>query len=44
MEPIFEREIRAMSYGFRPGRGCQDALREVDRLLEKATASWWTPT
>jgi len=22
-----------MSYGFRPGRGCKDALREVDRLL-----------
>ena len=23
-----------LSYGFRPGRGCKDALREVDRLLE----------
>ena len=23
------------SYGFRPGRGCKDALREVDRLLKE---------
>jgi RNA-directed DNA polymerase len=34
MEPIFEREFLDMSYGFRPGRGCKDALREVDRLLK----------
>jgi RNA-directed DNA polymerase len=32
MEPIFEREF--LSYGFRPGRSCKDALREVDRLLK----------
>jgi RNA-directed DNA polymerase len=24
-----------MSYGFRPGRGCRDALREVDQLIEE---------
>lgn len=35
IEPIFEREFLAMSYGFRPGRGCKDALREVDRLLKE---------
>ena len=29
----FEAEFRAGSYGFRPGRGCKDALREVDGLL-----------
>ena len=34
MEPIFEREFVSASYGFRPGRGCKDALREVDRLLK----------
>lgn len=34
MEPIFEREFRDTSYGFRPGRGCKDALREVDRYLK----------
>lgn len=35
MEPIFEREFLPMSYGFRPGRGCKDALREVDGLLKE---------
>ena len=33
IEPIFEREFAPSSYGFRPGRGCKDALREVERLL-----------
>lgn len=33
IEPIFENEFLPMSYGFRPGRGCKDALREVDGLL-----------
>lgn len=34
IEPIFEREFAEHSYGFRPGRGCKDALRVVDRLLK----------
>jgi RNA-directed DNA polymerase len=34
IEPIFEAQFRTGSYGFRPGRGCKDALREVDRLLK----------
>lgn len=34
IEPIFETEFRPGSYGFRPGRGCHDALREVDRLIK----------
>jgi len=33
MEPIFEREFSPASFGFRPGLGCKDALREVDGLL-----------
>lgn len=33
VEPIFEREFHDSSHGFRPGRGCRSALREVDRLL-----------
>jgi RNA-directed DNA polymerase len=33
IEPIFEREFAAHSYGFRPSRGCKDALRRVDALL-----------
>jgi RNA-directed DNA polymerase len=35
MEPIFEVQFRPGSYGFRPGRGCKDALREVDRLVKE---------
>lgn len=34
LEPIFEKEFLDMSYGFRPNRGCKDALREVDKLLK----------
>ena len=33
IEPIFEREFSPRSYGFRPGRGCKDALRRVAQLL-----------
>ncbi len=33
IEPIFEAMFLPSSYGFRPGRGCREALREVDRLL-----------
>jgi RNA-directed DNA polymerase len=34
IEPIFEAHFQDGSYGFRPGRGCHDALREVDRLIK----------
>jgi len=34
LEPIFEREFATHSYGFRPQRGCKDALRQVDKLLK----------
>lgn len=35
IEPIFEETFAEQSYGFRPGRGCKDALRRVDELLKK---------
>jgi len=35
IEPIFEKEFLPMSYGFRPGKGCKDALREVDAYLKE---------
>ena len=35
IEPIFENMFLEMSYGFRPGRGCKDALREVDKWLKE---------
>ena len=34
IEPIFEKQFLETSYGFRPGRGCKDALREVDNLIK----------
>src|SRR5207253_8625067 len=34
LEPIFERDFAEHSYGFRPGRGCKDALRRVEALLQ----------
>lgn len=33
LEPIFERGFAPDSYGFRPARGCKEALREVDKAL-----------
>ena len=35
IEPIFEAGFCEGSYGFRPGRGCHDALREVDRPIKE---------
>lgn len=34
IEPIFEHQFEDRSFGFRPGRGCKDALRELHRWLE----------
>ena len=34
LEPIFEKDFAEQSYGFRPGRGCKDALARVDALLK----------
>lgn len=39
IEPIYERDFSEHSYGFRPGRGCKDALRRVDALL-KSGYNW----
>ena len=35
IEPIFEHQFAEHSYGFRPGRGCKDALRRVQALLDE---------
>ncbi len=34
IEPIFEHGFADRSFGFRPGRGCHDALRVVDGLIK----------
>ncbi len=39
LEPIFEGTFSSNSYGFRPNRGCKDALREVTHLL-KSGNTW----
>jgi len=39
LEPIFERDFADSNYGFRPGRGCHDALRAVEELLS-AGQTW----
>jgi RNA-directed DNA polymerase len=33
LEPIFERDFAECSYGFRPGRGCREAVGRVEELL-----------
>ncbi len=33
LEPIFELDFAETSYGFRPGRGCQQAVARVEGLL-----------
>jgi RNA-directed DNA polymerase len=33
LEPIFERDFAVHSYGFRPGRGCREAVKRVEELL-----------
>lgn len=35
LEPILEKHFAEHSYGFRPDRGCKDALRRVDGLIKR---------
>jgi len=35
LEPIFERDFADHSYGFRPGRGCREAVAQVEALLNQ---------
>jgi RNA-directed DNA polymerase len=35
LEPIFERDFAEHSYGFRPGRGCRQAVARVEELLSQ---------
>jgi RNA-directed DNA polymerase len=37
VEPIFEREFLPSNYGFRPRRGCKEALREVEQWLKRGS-------
>ncbi len=35
LEPIFERDFAQHSYGFRPGRGCREAVARVEELWKQ---------
>ena len=37
---IYEQDFLKCSYGFRPGRGAQDALDEVDRVMWREPISY----
>jgi RNA-directed DNA polymerase len=38
LEPIFERDFAEHSYGFRPGRGCREAVQRIEELLNESRA------
>ena len=40
LESIYEEDFIKDSYGFRPGRGCHEALRQLSRTVEKETVSY----
>jgi RNA-directed DNA polymerase len=35
LEAIFEQDFIDTSYGFRPNRGCHDALKQIDKIIMK---------
>ena len=39
-EPYFEAFFEANSYGFRPGRSCQDAIEQCFNRLQKGMDTW----
>lgn len=40
LEPLWETEFEANSYGFRPGRSCHDALEQSWIRLQKGMDTW----
>ncbi len=40
LEPIFEQDFLSLSYGFRPDRSCHDALKELNRIIEKGRINY----
>jgi len=41
LEPIFEANFEDCSYGFRPNRGCWDALAEIGQYLKRPSNYEW---
>lgn len=40
LQAIYEQDFIDDSYGFRPGRGCHDALRALSRTVEDQPVQW----
>lgn len=40
LQTIYEQDFLDISYGFRPNKGCHDALKEVNRIIEKGKTSY----
>ena len=40
LEAIYEQDFMACSFGFRPKRGAQDALRALDQTAHRGKVSW----
>lgn len=40
LQAIYEQDFVDHSYGFRPSRSCHDALKEVNRIIEKGKISY----
>lgn len=41
LEPYWEARFEGISYGFRPGRGCHDAIEKIFRLARSNTTRPW---
>jgi len=41
LEPYWEAQFEATSYGFRPGRGCHDAIEKVFTVAQPQTRKVW---
>ena len=41
LEPFWEARFAGISDGFRPGRGCHDAIEKVFRLARSNTTRPW---
>lgn len=40
LQAVYEQDFIDDSYGFRPGRGCHDALRALSRTVDKRPVNW----
>jgi RNA-directed DNA polymerase len=41
LEPSWEARFEGCSYGFRPGRGCHDAIEKIYRLARPNSRRRW---